>query len=524
VSTGDCLRLALQSWESAMSIRFRGSSFSPRHEFGAAAHAGLGIDRFDLRAHRFVGGVSRTRDVSYRLAGEHAASAGRLAAPHFPAQSAPGEIVAVITQLGDDRTFFSASNPKLRRIVRGPAAAMGVEMRNFRFGLIATVVFALAASALPAAAATFKVLYSFKHPCCGQPFGRLHFMNGRLFGTGFGESGHDGEVFELTNSGSAWKENSPLFFSGSNGSNPSAGLIQDSNGILYGTTEYGDAYGGGNVFYLYHSGSTWFHGTLWAFGGYSGDGINPLSDLVTDSSGNIYSTTYEGGAYGKGSVFELSHSGGTETVLYSFMGGSDGSNPYAGLLMDNLGNLYGTTRYGGNGIGTGTGTVFELSQSGGPWNETVLYRFSHKGSDGSYPDGVLVKDTKGALYGATSNGGHGSGNVFRVYQSGGVWKESVIYTFSGGSDGAVPYGGLRWDGTSTLYGTASGGGMSGNGVVFELTEPGGVWSESVLYTFTGGSDGAHPYDQVILDKSGNLYGTTSGGGKYGYGSVWEVVP
>lgn len=394
-------------------------------------------------------------------------------------------------------------------------------MRLSRFGSVATVLLPLAVSALPAHAATFSVLYDFKHFCCGEPSGRLHFMNGHLFGTGFGSSKGFGQVFELTNSGGTWTENSLLYFNDTDGAYPLAGLIQDSSGSLYGTTSDGDVYNGGNLFILYETGGSWVSATLYAFGA-TGDGAQPSSDLVMDSSANLYGTTFKGGMYGKGTAFELTNEFGawTETNLYSFGGGSDGASPYAGLLMDSSGNFYGTTKTGGT---YGGGTVFELSGSGGVWTESILHSFGN-GSDGHALTGTLIKDAKGALYGTTEQGGASNkGTIFKLYLSGGVWKEEVLYSFSGGSDGASPRGGLRWSGTGALYGTAFYGGTYGDGSVFELAQSGGVWTLTTLHAFTGG-DGGRPYDQVILDKSGNLYGTVAAGGTYGRGNVWEITP
>jgi uncharacterized repeat protein (TIGR03803 family) len=397
-------------------------------------------------------------------------------------------------------------------------------MRLFRFGSIATVVLGLAAAALPAAAATFSLLYGFKDECCGDPHGRLLFRNGRLFGTGGadGRAGNYGQVFKLASSGGSWKETSPIIFDNTDGAMPWAGLISESGGLLFGTTSTGDANGSGNVFLLYKSGGSWTHRTLWTFPGRSGDGRNPFCDLIKDSSGNLYGTTVNGGNGGQGTVFELTQNLGiwTETVLYSFKG-SDGAYPIAGLFMDGSGTIYGTTQSGG---AYGNGTVFELTKSGGVWSETVLHSFGN-GTDGSGPGSALIGNPKSGLYGTTLNGGaYGVGTVFEVFKSGGVWKENILHAFTGGSDGAQPLAGLASSGTGVLYGTAVGGGTVDLGNVFELTESGGVWSETQLYAFTGGSDGALPEGQVILDKFGALYGTASFGGAYNYGTVWKVVP
>jgi uncharacterized repeat protein (TIGR03803 family) len=235
------------------------------------------------------------------------------------------------------------------------------------------------------------------------------------------------------------------------------------------------------MFIMYNFGS-WTHATVWAFGGTSGDGQNPSCDLIKDSAGNLYGTTRYGGAYGDGTVFELTESGTwTETVLHSF-GGSDGNVPVAGLLMDSSGAIYGTTYLGGADL---SGTAFKLTQSGGVWKETVLYSFASPG--GQFPSG-LIKDSKGSLYGTTAGGGYGT--AFKLYQSGGVWKEKTLHSFTGVTDGANPAAALRLSGTGDLYGTTyQGGGTncsgSGCGTVFELTQSGGVWSETMLHSFSG---------------------------------------
>src|ERR1700720_1884215 len=210
-------------------------------------------------------------------------------------------------------------------------------MKRLPIKRIAIGFAALAAFALPAMAATETVLYSFPDPGTGYPSGTLYFKNGSLYGTGAGDGkAGDGQVFQLTNSVGSWKETTLVTFDGANGSTPFAGLIRDSNGVVYGTTWTGDAYNGGNVFALAKSGGKWVNSTIWAFGGTSGDGTQPECDLVMDKSGNLYGTTYSGGTYNLGTVFELSKVNRvwTETVLHSFGANGVGWEPYAGLLMD----------------------------------------------------------------------------------------------------------------------------------------------------------------------------------------------
>jgi uncharacterized repeat protein (TIGR03803 family) len=248
---------------------------------------------------------------------------------------------------------------------------------------------------------------------------------------------------------------------------------------------------------------------LYSFAG--ADGAIPVAGLILDAKGNIYGTTYGGGASGFGTVFQIT-SAGTEKVLYSFSGGADGSGPISDLVEAN-GNFYGTTIEGG-GAGA-VGTVFKVTSTS---RETVLASLTLE-DGGAYPEGGLVRDKHGNLYGTTSgyNGGYGNGAVFKVSSSG---KLTILYTFQSGDDGLCPYGDLLLDAEGNLYGTTYRGGTSGLGTVFEITPSG---SETVLYSFTGGTDGSLPAAGLFRDVSGNLYGTTTGGGN-GYGTVFKVTP
>jgi uncharacterized repeat protein (TIGR03803 family) len=296
---------------------------------------------------------------------------------------------------------------------------------------------------------------------------------------------------------------------------------------------------------------------VYAFTGQS-DGSYPSSNLISDSAGNLYGATNNGGnttgtgcgPSGCGVIFELSPvSGGgwTETVLYAFAGGSDGANPYGGLIFDAAGSLYGTTS--DEGISTcvpvqSCGTVFKMTPvPGAGWTESVIYSFKG-GKDGRNPSGNLVFDKSGNLYGTTVAGGggmngdcfgDGCGTVFELAPtSSGGWKETVLHAFTGGKDGWAPVGSLVLDATANLYGTTTQGGMTvsgvngcpyGCGVVFKLT-PGTVgWRESVLHTFTNGNDGGSPVNSgVVFDAAGNLYGTTSSGGSGQLGVVYKLTP
>jgi uncharacterized repeat protein (TIGR03803 family) len=288
---------------------------------------------------------------------------------------------------------------------------------------------------------------------------------------------------------------------------------------------------------------------LYSFGGFTGDGATPNSALIFDSAGNLYGTTQAGGIgcpnQGCGTVFQLAPASGggwTESVLYQFTGGSDGSGPHGRLVMDAAGNLYGTTARGGVSCtiaGTqGCGVVFELSPSStGTWTETVLYDFTG-GNDGAGPLAGLVFDASGSLYGTTSYGGHSfgfltAGAVFQLVPTSSGWQENSIYTFHG-PDGAQPASTLAFDAAGILYGTTQEGGSticsSGCGVVFKLTPTSsGPWNEKIAHYFTN-TNGAIPYAGVTFDSAGNMYGTTLYGGilglcfKSGCGTVFELSP
>ena len=271
---------------------------------------------------------------------------------------------------------------------------------------------------------------------------------------------------------------------------------------------------------------------LYSFGSGS-DGAFPFGSMIFDSKGELYGTTAYGGSSGGGTVFQLSpptSSGGSwaETVLYSFGGTGDGAHPRASLILGSNGDLYGTTAYGG---GTSNdGTVFQLAPSttGNGWTETVLYRFKGGTTDGALPYAPLIFGS-GDLYGTTYGGGTSSvGTVFQLAPSttGGSWTETVLYSFKGGTtDGANPAAALIL-GSGDLYGTTYGGGTSSVGTVFQLapSTTGGSWTETVLHSFGGTGDGAHPFAPLILGSNGDLYGTTAyGGGTSNDGTVFKIV-
>jgi uncharacterized repeat protein (TIGR03803 family) len=263
----------------------------------------------------------------------------------------------------------------------------------------------------------------------------------------------------------------------------------------------------------------WKEAILYSFTG-GADGALPAAEVTFDPLGSLYGTTADGGQVNQGTVFQLTHSGGnwTQSVLYSFTGGSDGSLPTSGLLFDKAGNLYGTTYAGGLFYGT----VFQLTPSGSGWMEDAIYEFQG-GDDGGRPQAGLISDTSGNLYGATSTyGPSGNGTAFELTLSQGGWKFSVLYGFAGVFGG--PRGNLVMDATGNLYGTTYGGGANGVGSVFKLTLSNGTWTYTSLHDFTGGTDGAYPYSNLVFDANGNLYGTASSGGANRKGVVFEITP
>lgn len=298
-------------------------------------------------------------------------------------------------------------------------------------------------------------------------------------------------------------------FEGTDGEEPYSGLTIDGAGNLYGTT-YAGGTGGGVVYRLTPDGT---ETVLHSFGG-GDDGVAPLGGVIFDSAGNLYGTTAGGGASNAGTVYRLS-SDGTETVLYSFEGNSDGNDPTGSLASDSSGNLYGTTYYGGDMTapecdGEGCGTVFELKTNG---QKVTLHTFTNE-PDGQWPADGVTLDNHGNLFGTTRFGGAagcaggGCGSVFEITPGG---AESVSYSFCSQpncTDGAWPLAGLMLGKHGNLFGTTSSG-YYGGGVVFELTPAG---KETVLHSFANSGDGKSPQARLIADKTGNLYGTTFYGG------------
>lgn len=310
-------------------------------------------------------------------------------------------------------------------------------------------------------------------------------------------------------------------FGGAAGANPYAGLISDPAGNLYGTTQYGGDSDNGAVWMLTKNGNSYTQSTLYSFSK-TNDGGNPTGGLVRDAAGILYGTTSSAGAFNRGTVFMLDPSTHVLTTLSSFGGDTDGWVPYAGVIMDSAGNLYGTTSTapGANG------SVFMLNP--GTQVLTTLYTFTDPGT-GAFPNyGNLLMDADGNLYGATLQGGSfvncqfGCGVVYKLTKNGDGYTQSVLYTFSGQSDGSGPQSGLAMDASGNLYGTTALGGTSNYGTVFKLTKNGDTYSQSVLYSFNG-TNGGWPYAGVTLDAAGNVYGTTGIGGTNGFGTVFMLA-
>jgi uncharacterized repeat protein (TIGR03803 family) len=380
--------------------------------------------------------------------------------------------------------------------------------------------------AAPRLCAQASVIYSFSNNSTGSTPSVPYLAAdsaGNLYGTTLGNSGSSyGTVFELSpQAGGGWTEQSIYVFDGTDGSNTdsSSGLVVDSLGNLYGLTFVGGAYGYGVVFELSPAGGgSWTYTVLYDFNVGPGEGVNPNGALVLDASGNLYGVT-GGGGTGYGAVFELSKNTEgtwTEKVLFDF-DQTDGGGPTAPLVIDAAGNLYGMTYIGGT---NSVGTVYELErQSGGSYRQKVLHSFG-TGADGQYPEGNLIL-LSGILYGTTSDGGSsGYGTVFQVNPSSST--EKVIYSFHN-KDGANPGAGLTVV-NGSLYGTTVRGGTNSVGAVFGLTQSGGGWSRTFLYSFTYlDSSAEYPTSGLLLYSDGNLYGTAEGGTN-AIGSAYEITP
>jgi uncharacterized repeat protein (TIGR03803 family) len=378
---------------------------------------------------------------------------------------------------------------------------------------------ALGLMAIPGAQAqTLSVVHNFSGGSDGaNPVnGFIAGKKGTFFGTASagGDSGN-GVVFRLNKNGTETVLYS--FSGGTDGSVPDGGVIKNKRGDLFGTTTAGGTSGFGTVYMIAGTMETVLH----SFTGGT-DGAVPEAGLAMDAAGNLYGTTYQGGPAGNGTVFKLTapkkkNGAWTETVLYSFGTGTDGVNPIGGVTLDAKGNLYGTTSVGG---AYGDGTIFEVTPTG---TETILHSFGLTIVDGTNPYAGLVSDKEGNLYGAATDGGiDGGGTVFELTLSGGVWNFNILTSLPGwGISGT--FRDLLVDSAGNVYGTTHCDGDNSAGTIYEVTRSGGSWTYNLLYTFTGGSDGLYSISNLVMRK-GKLYGTTQFGGANGQGVIYELSP
>lgn len=381
-------------------------------------------------------------------------------------------------------------------------------------------------------AQTYQVLYNFSNENGGDDIDSPLVSDGagNFYGTAFsgGASyqlhcefwGGCGTVFKIDASGNKTTLHD-FGLTKSDGQNPQAGVVRDSAGNLYGTTRYGGANGYGVVFKLDPSGNETILHTFTK----DGDGAYLLGGLLLQPNGDIYGTAQQGGnlsvctGQGCGTIFKITASGNFK-VLHTFRGGTDGANPVAALITDHAGNFYGTASTRGT---TQWGVVFKLDSNA---QYTVLHSFVCGADDGGEPDAPLTRDSSGNLYGTTSYcGAQDIGTVFKIDTSG---NTTVLHSFAGsaGLDGQYPEGGVILDSQGNLYGTAGIGGSFGSGVVYELTPDG---QETILHNFAGPpSDGKEPDAELFRDNSGNLYGTSAIGGPgscpIGCGTIFEITP
>lgn len=427
-------------------------------------------------------------------------------------------------------------------------------------GLCATLTLALISAGLAASAnaATERIIHVFNGTRGSVPEGELiRDSSGNFYGVtaggGLTNQGCGGQscgiVYQLSKVSGAWTETVLHRFGGpGDGFDPTAGLTFDGNGNIFGTAEKGGAHKNGVVFELSpKTGGGWTYSVIYSFGGEGdgGDAGGPAGKLAIDGSGNIFGTTSEGGTQNKGAVFELVNLGGGwgESVLHSFgLTSGDGAYPDGGLIFDGSNNLYGVTGSGGTVVSSvcssGCGVVYEMSLSGGTWTESVIHAFS--GNDGFGPIANLLF-AGGNLYGTTEAGGSsltacgaGCGVVYELAPDSGGWSETVLHSFTqgpsgGGYGGSDPRSTLIMDGSGNLYGTTYYGGLQtgpnlNSGAAFELSPGAGGWTETVLHAFFGGSSGSHPGSGLTFDGSGNLFGGLQSGGTGNNGAIFEITP
>lgn len=378
---------------------------------------------------------------------------------------------------------------------------------------------------LPALAQTETVVYNFcSLPDCtdgDKANGRLiSDSSGNLYGTTLsGGSGALGTLYKL----SPDRTETVLYNFGvttGDGWQPSLGVTMDKQGNFYGVTGAGGAYGQGTVFKISPDGTETI---LHSFGATRHDGTYPYGPVVLDKKGNVYGSTNLGGEYGDacgfgaegcGTVFRIDIDG-KESILHSFNANTEGYFPY-GIAIDKQGNLYGTTSEGGS---ASQGIVYELTNKG---VYSILCNFGAGASDGIHPDSTLTVDAKGNVYGVTLFGGEFYDGVVFKLTPGSSWTETTLYSFgTNKNDGSEPWGGLMLDGQGNLYGATNEGGLYGAGTVFEISPSG---TETILYSFSGNSDGGSPSGGLIRDSRGNLYGPAYSGGSNDEGVIYKISP
>ncbi len=404
----------------------------------------------------------------------------------------------------------------------------------------------LLSSASPALAWDHSVAHVFKGPNGANPVGGV-------------VTGADGNIYGVTRNGGAFGEGTVFMMSPpvagkvrwsetilhsfnhatGDGAYPAAGLVQDADGSLYGTTAAGGAQQQGTVFKLTQgkTGGAWSETILHSFGDTSQDGTYPASQLITGPGGRLFGATFEGGSSGYGTVFELDppargHGAWSETVLHSFAG-IDGSGPIGNLVADGAGNLFGASENGG---ASNDGAVFELTPPAdgqSVWKTSVVVSFSYNAGTGVAPLAGVVFNGAGDLVGTTYAGGkHGAGAVFVLHPSAHgetTWREQLVYSFVyDAKRGSFPASGVIFDSAGNLYGTTQSGGKYNNGIIFQLSPPAQGkpgWTENVLHAFAAGtgSDTA-PNGTVVPDGSGGVFGTSYDGGKLGYGTLFRLTP